>query len=246
MHQIGSEKPSKCFPLVDKSTAMQQFVGNAQANAIHSWIIPVVASLENRLELISFFTKVVASHRRSDYYRVLNGKLPKTFELERDESTSLLIVKGEELPLSHQRLIADYRLANFPVVVVAVQPGSKQVVDGNGWIKEFHDACAPLPLSWPSWTEREQDHALIIAGIRSRLSMPDHRPVPEFDERVMEYLDVTPFEGTTNVERNIKEALKRYILLRSTGPLTVQHFNAFRRAHILLDRKNVPPISLVR
>ncbi|MBI5654909.1 hypothetical protein HZC53_04640 [Candidatus Uhrbacteria bacterium] len=225
---------------------MQQIVGNAQANAIHSWIIPVVASLENRLELISFFTKIAASHRRSDYYRVLNGKLPKTHELERDESTSLLIVKGEELPLSHQQLIVDYRLANFPVVIAAVQPGSSQVTHGTGWIKEFHDACAPLPLSWPTWAEREADHATIISLIRSRLSMPDGSSVPDFDDKVMEYLLASPFEGTITVERDIKSALKRYIQQRSTGPLTIQHFTAFRHAHILLNRKNVPPISLVR
>ncbi|MFA5186044.1 MAG: hypothetical protein WC551_06150 [Patescibacteria group bacterium] len=236
---------NKMFPLVDLSTPMQRLVGLALANAEHSWLIPVVVSPDNRLELYGFFRHIVAAHGSSESERVIGNELPSVIELERDDETSLLVLNGEDLPKRHQRTILNYR-HNFPVVMIAVRPGSEQITQGTGWLEEFHDACAPLPLSWPTWEERGADHDRIISLIRDRLSMPSGVPVPEFDGMAVDYLKSTPFDGTQSVERAIKGALNRYIQACSAGSLEFRHFTALRAARILLGRKEFPPISVVR
>lgn len=236
----------RILPLTDASQATRRLLALAVQYAKHAWIIPVVVPPEERLELRSLFLRTVEEDNRSNSIHIVRDRCPKADELECEDGVSLLFLKGERLPRYVQWAILNNRL-NFPVTMLAIESTDPLERRSTTWSQAFLEACAPLPLIWPAWKDRDVDERrLVVERVRSSLSMPLGRPVPEFDRQVMDYLVKTQFVGTLAMEREAKAALQRYIQRGSTGPLTVKHIRAFDGLKQVGSHTDVPPLTLVR
>jgi len=252
MKQPDDKQPPswrKLFPLVDKSPAIQDLVRAAQACARNSWFIPVVVPPADRLELRAFFLRVMGAMGAKGMHeriRVINDHPPERAELEHSEPTSLLFLKGEDIPEYAQWEILHKRF-NFPLVMLALEADEWDRPSAALRLsRTFLEACSPQILYWPAWGRRAVDHAEIIAQIRDRLSMPQGKEVPDFHPSAVDFLFSMPFEGTGHAEREIKAALQRYIQQGDSGPLTARHFTVFDGLTTLSSHKSVPPLSVAR
>jgi hypothetical protein len=229
------------------SEAMRRFYRQACLRADEMRIVVLAVPNSDRLELRSFFGKVVNRDGRSRYVRITNKhSLPTPFDLENDDATSLLILDGESLPENLQWTIVQNRLS-FPVIMLVLKSAEEADSARRRWSGIFREACAAETLVWPAWQKRQSDHAGVLYQILRLIRLPQNTKSLKLSHQARDFLLAADYDGASHLAWTVNQAVRRYLAMHATsGRLEIQHLVPRRNLRILSSHRAIPALAVVK